>query len=82
MSYKLTSDIIAGEIFDQYDKDKNGFLDYNEVKFMLEDTYKGLNHRIREEEVLNFIKSYDLNGDGKISKQEYIQVINKSIFAS
>jgi len=81
MSYNLTADIIAGEIFDSYDKDKNGYLDYKEVKFMLQDTYKGLNHTVKEEEISGFLKSYDLNHDGKISKQEYIQVVNKAVGA-
>jgi len=79
MSFNLTTDVIAAEIFDQYDKDKNGYLDYKEVKFMLEDTYKGLNYTVKTEEISNFLKSYDLNHDGKISKQEYIQVVNKSM---
>jgi len=81
MNSKLTPDFIAGEIFDQYDTDKNGFLEYKEIKFMLQDTYKGYKHTVKEEEILHFLKSYDLNGDGKVSRQEYIKVINRAIRA-
>jgi len=57
-------------IFSKYDVDKNGTLEGNEIFSLISDAFKSLgrNRDVKEEEVTQFIKAIDKNGDGKISK--------------
>ena len=54
------------DVFKILDKDKNGKISKNELK-------KALNEEdIDEEELNQFIKKFDLNGDGEIDYVEFI----------
>ena len=54
------------DVFKILDKDKNGKISKNELK-------KALNNEdIDEEELNQFIKKFDLNGDGEIDYVEFI----------
>jgi hypothetical protein len=55
------------KIFDTFDKDKSGFIDKNELKGVAAEL--GLN--MGQIDIENMIKDLDLNGDGKISTDEF-----------
>lgn len=69
---------IAEKIFAEFDKDKSGTIDANEVKAMLQETYKGLNYTVTEQDIQDTLKFMDSNKDGSISKQEYIDMVKKA----
>eukprot|EP00331_Platyophrya_macrostoma_P011159 CAMPEP_0176411442 /NCGR_PEP_ID=MMETSP0127-20121128/3608_1 /TAXON_ID=938130 /ORGANISM="Platyophrya macrostoma, Strain WH" /LENGTH=503 /DNA_ID=CAMNT_0017791037 /DNA_START=38 /DNA_END=1549 /DNA_ORIENTATION=+ len=67
----------ATKIFEKYDADKSGFLEEDEIPFVLRETYKkiGLNKEVKDQDVKTYIKTLDANGDGKISLDEFIKVL-------
>jgi len=69
---------IASRIFKQFDKDNSGSIDASEVKAMLEETYKGLNYQVTDQDVTDTLAFLDTNKDGKISEQEYIDMVQKA----
>ena len=64
------------EIFGKYDHDKNGLLDMKELTECLQDVFNrlGVNAKANEEDVWNFFKDYDANGDGKITRADFKKV--------
>lgn len=71
---------IAKQIFEVYDHDKSGYIEIQELSVMLADTYKkmGIERSIPKEEVTATLNFIDLNSDGKISLQEYVELMKKS----
>ncbi|CAG9332051.1 unnamed protein product [Blepharisma stoltei] len=59
--------------FDRIDKDKSGYIDIDEVRTLLRETY-GMDPL--EEEVAFFMEEFDANRDGRISWQEFISALN------
>ncbi len=57
-------------IFNKYDADKSGTLEGAEIFNLINDAFKSLgrNRQVKEEEVTQFVKAIDKNGDSKISK--------------
>jgi len=57
-------------IFNKYDSDKSGTLEGNEIYCLINDAFKSLgrNREVKNDEVGQFVKAIDKNGDGKISK--------------
>jgi Ca2+-binding EF-hand superfamily protein len=66
---------VVGALFDQYDYNKNGVLEFNEVKCVLEACCKGRTWAPSDLE--RFFQGVDSNGDGKISKEELYEVFKK-----
>jgi len=69
---------IASRIFKQFDKDNSGSIDASEIKAMLQETYKGLNYQVTDQDVTDTLAFLDANKDGKISEQEYIDMVQKA----
>lgn len=63
----------ARDLFERFDEDKNGYLEPNEVKKMMEETYSYLSGdlEITEQEALEYIESMDPSRDKMISKGEF-----------
>ena len=57
-------------IFNKYDKDKSGTLEGDQIFSLINDAFKSLgrSRQVKNEEVSQFIKAIDKNGDGRISK--------------
>ena len=68
-------------IFSKYDVDKSRTLEGNEIFNLINDAFKSLgrNRQVKEEEVTQFIKAIDKNGDSKISKHELFEILKKLI---
>jgi Ca2+-binding EF-hand superfamily protein len=68
-------------IFNKYDTDKSGTLEGNEIFSLINDAFKSLgrNRDVKNEEVTQFVKAIDKNGDGKISKPELFEILKKLI---
>lgn len=64
------------EIFAKYDHDKNGLLDYAELTECLQDVFNklGVDSKATLEDVKEFFKDYDVNGDGQITKADFKKV--------
>jgi Ca2+-binding EF-hand superfamily protein len=71
-------------IFAKYDADKSGTLEGNEIFSLINDAFKSLGRQrqVKEEEVNQFIKAIDKNGDSKISKHELFEILKKLISGS
>jgi len=70
---------MANHIFDFFDKDKSGTMDTKEVRAMLEETYRGLNHKVSDQEINDTVKYMDSNGDGTVTKAEYVALVLKTM---
>ena len=68
-------------IFSKYDTDKSGTLEGSEIFSLISDAFKSLgrNRQVKEDEVNQFIKAIDKNGDAKISKVELFEILKKLI---
>merc|ERR1712183_240382 len=67
-----TSEELA-EAFKIFDKDGSGFIDAKELKNVME----GLGEDLTDEEIDEMVKEADLNGDGKISYDEFVKMMVK-----
>jgi len=67
----------ATKIFGKFDTDKSGFLEENEIPFVLQETYNnlGIKKEIDPKQVQSYIRALDQNKDGKISLDEFIKVL-------
>ncbi len=63
------------EEFKKLDADNTGFLDKNEVKRSLKELYDSMDLRLTDADVDHLIKSVDKNNDGKISIEEFVNLI-------
>ena len=63
------------EEFKKLDSDNTGFLDKNEVKRALKECYDSMDLRLSDADVDHLIKSVDKNNDGKISIEEFVNLI-------
>jgi Ca2+-binding EF-hand superfamily protein len=84
MSSKPTDDQLRqaiDAIFNKYDSDKSGTLEGNEIFSLINDAFKSLgrNREVKSDEVGQFVKAIDKNGDGKISKTELFEILKKLI---
>ncbi|KAL4444806.1 hypothetical protein ABPG74_016014 [Tetrahymena malaccensis] len=63
----------ARKFFAQFDTDRSGYLEENEIYALIAFTYKdlGIDKKPTAEEVQKYIQSADTNNDGKISIQEF-----------
>jgi Ca2+-binding EF-hand superfamily protein len=59
-------------VFDNYDADKSGTLEANEITKLINDALKhmGQKREVTKEEVNQFISAVDKNNDGKVAKPE------------
>jgi Ca2+-binding EF-hand superfamily protein len=57
------------QVFDFYDFDGNGFIEASDIKEIFEDT------NIHDDQFQSFIDDYDVNGDRKISFDEFYNMI-------
>jgi hypothetical protein len=72
--HEVEKELTSGmSLFEKYDINKNGFLEDFEVPQLLIDTYAAMNvdYMPTQEDVYNYIKSMDVDEDGKISVTEY-----------
>ena len=60
-------------VFNSFDTDGNGFLDKNELKNAFKDFKGGLT----DAEIDALIAEADVNGDGKVSFEEFVALVNK-----
>lgn len=64
--------------FRRVDADKSGFLEKHELEDVLRRMTKGLGLEDPSGEDVDFImKELDINGDGKLSKEEFQQLVNQ-----
>jgi Ca2+-binding EF-hand superfamily protein len=66
-------------VFTQFDADKSGHLDANEVGNLINAALKHMNagRQVSQQEVNQFIKAVDNSGDGKIQKPELFEIFKK-----
>jgi len=77
------------DLFRQYDKDGDGFITDNEVReffkgwtHFLPNFFQSLGKTLSEEEVTEQIKEADNDGDGRVSFEEFVQVVKSDKFAA
>lgn len=68
-------------LFEKFDVDHSGYIGAEEVKALLEETYKvmGITRSFNLEDVASFMKMMDKNIDGKITYDEYEDCLIKSL---
>jgi len=77
MSYGVSNDQnLITKLFYIFDNDSSGDLQYEELAFGLEMFKENSN---REDKIKNFFEICDADGSGSISKQEFINLLTKSL---
>ena len=59
--------------FDQFDKDKDGFIYYQELKELMKETTSNLT----EADLQDLLNDTDMNEKGQIKFQTYVEIVNK-----
>ena len=67
------------EIYKQYDTDKSGFLEGEEVVKVINDVFfcLGQKKQVNHEDIKRVMQAIDTNQDGKISKDELYLVVKR-----
>ena len=73
---KIEHDKMLEAAFDVFDRDKNGKVEASEIKNIL--SGKSNKDTLPSDVVSNIIKAVDANGDGVLSKDEFIQMIREN----
>lgn len=63
--------------FKEYDKDGSGFIDKNELKALLEATFKKSGLTLSQESLDYHLQKFDSSNDGKISLDEFCDKMDK-----
>jgi len=63
------------EAFDLFDTDKNGAIDYHELKVAM----RALGFDVRKAEVIKIMKEYDRNETGQIQYADFVQIMTEKI---
>ncbi|KAM9734736.1 centrin-3-like [Menidia menidia] len=63
------------EAFELFDTDKDGEIDYHELKVAM----RALGFEVKKVDVLKILKDYDRGGTGKISFEDFSQVVTERI---
>jgi Ca2+-binding EF-hand superfamily protein len=71
------SKYIYESTFKEYDKDNSGFIDYAELKALLESTFKKAGLTLTEEAIQYHVNKFDTSKDGKISLDEFCDKMDK-----
>ena len=66
---------IVDQVFAQFDTDKSGTLDKNELKTVLDFALQGTGQTVSEQDIEAAIKGLDTDNDGTISKAEFGELI-------
>jgi Ca2+-binding EF-hand superfamily protein len=70
----------ANKCFDNYDLNKNGTIEYDELKLLMTDVAKEMGIPVpSDEDVMKVMDDTDINKDRKISKEEFVTLF-KIIF--
>ena len=69
----------VNDIWDEYDKDKNGYLDKEETKAFVANTLAEMkdNNTIEDNDFEETFKEFDRDGNGTIEKEEMAAFIKK-----
>ncbi|KAF9583675.1 Calmodulin-like protein 5, partial [Lunasporangiospora selenospora] len=62
----------AQEVFDQYDRNKNGTINVTELRA----AFKDLNQDVSEEDIEGVISDIDTDNDGELNFEEFITLIS------
>eukprot|EP00118_Oscarella_pearsei_P010160 m.61257 g.61257 ORF g.61257 m.61257 type:complete len:819 (+) comp34984_c0_seq5:54-2510(+) len=68
------TNVALGKAFLKYDRDRSGFITFDELKAMCNDLVKG---PVSDEELKDLLQECDQNKDGKIDYVEFFQALNK-----
>lgn len=71
----------AQKVFEKYDINRDGYLDFDEVTPMLKDTYAvmGNNYQPSSNDTWKYIEMMDTDGDKRISLEEYEVFVLKAL---
>lgn len=70
---------VARQLFESYDKDRDGNINGSEISFMISETYKNFNRSFNpsKTDVESYGKVLDKNKDGRISYQDIEEICVK-----
>ena len=73
---------VPRRLFRMFDRDQSGFLDEEEIPNLMIETYKSMginNYAPSKEDIRSWLAMGDTNKDGKVSLQEYEELIIRSL---
>lgn len=70
---------LAKRMFNNYDRDRSGRLDGDQISRIIKDAYKGIfpDFQPSEDDIKSFVKIHDKNGDGAISLEDWEKTVQR-----
>lgn len=72
---------VAKRLFMRFDTDRSGYLSEQEIPNLLVETYKmiGMEYEATKEDIESWMQMADLDGDGKVTLEDYERLIISSL---
>ncbi|GAB9464120.1 hypothetical protein Gpo141_00001561 [Globisporangium polare] len=65
------------EAFELFDAEKNGSIDYHELKVLM----RALGFQVKKREVLELVEEVDINRSGRVEFSDYMEIMRRKILA-
>ncbi len=74
----MSTQQIINDLWITFDRDQNGYLDKKEADSLMRMVFKEMGVSYTSKKADELFKMIDLNGDGRISRQEFVHMLERA----